>query len=136
MTAELEEREVDLFDEEDDAQLSVTEVNESGDVEVEVSAEPEPGVDIGPGIDPAAEQEFASETGDPEIDKEIASLAVDETPCHTMSPKARAKLETKKRLDAYRERQRLKDSGWDDDDELFDDEYFREVESGLRARFH
>ncbi len=56
-------------------------------------------------------------------------LDIIETPCNSMSAKARERLETKKRLDAYLEKQMLKESGWDEDDELFDDEFFSEVNS-------
>ena len=39
------------------------------------------------------------------------------------------KLAAKKRMDDYLERKWFKDQGWDDDDELFGDEYFAEDNS-------
>lgn len=41
-----------------------------------------------------------------------------------VSRKAQCKLESKRRLDAYMERKWFKEQGWDDDDELFFDEFF------------
>ncbi len=40
------------------------------------------------------------------------------------SLKASAKLETKRLLDDYLERKWFRDHGWEDDDELFNDEFF------------
>ncbi|MBX2868245.1 MAG: hypothetical protein KTR18_06195 [Acidiferrobacterales bacterium] len=80
-------------------------------------------------------EEFDSESVAGEVMPDLAQddlsvsedLDIVESPCNSMSAKAREKLETKKRLDAYLERQMLKESGWDEDDELFDDEFFTEV---------
>jgi hypothetical protein len=36
------------------------------------------------------------------------------------------KLEVKRRLDAYLERKWFREHGWDDDDELFNDDFFAE----------
>ena len=47
------------------------------------------------------------------------------------SRKASAKLETKRRLDAYLERKWFRDHGWDDDDELFNDEFFADTDKPL-----
>jgi len=75
-----------------------------------------------------------SEEADADIDREEIfisdELDIDETPCNAVSAKARERLETKKRLDAYLEKQLLKESGWDEDDELFDDEFFSEPGRG------
>lgn len=48
--------------------------------------------------------------------------------------KANHKLEVKKRLDAYLERKWFKDHGWEDDDDLFNDDFFSESEVGDHNR--
>ncbi|MXX15661.1 MAG: hypothetical protein F4Z52_00080 [Gammaproteobacteria bacterium] len=41
------------------------------------------------------------------------------------------KLETRRRLTAYFERKWFRDLGWDDDDELFNDEFFTDTSGHL-----
>ncbi len=41
------------------------------------------------------------------------------------------KLETRRRLNAYLERKWFRDLGWDDDDELFNDEFFSDTSGRL-----
>ncbi len=41
------------------------------------------------------------------------------------------KLETRRRLNAYLERKWFRDLGWDDDDELFNDEFFTDTSGRL-----
>lgn len=48
---------------------------------------------------------------------------------HGSSRRASARLETKRRLDAYLERKWFRDHGWDDDDELFKDDFFTDSSS-------
>ncbi len=63
-----------------------------------------------------------------------------EGPSLRVSPqarKARARLDVKRRLDAHLERKWFRDHGWDDDDELFKDEFFGDNSRGSRrARQH
>ena len=46
----------------------------------------------------------------------------------TFESKTDTKLVAKKRMDDYLERKWFKDQGWDDDDELFSDEYFSDAD--------
>jgi len=59
----------------------------------------------------------------------INDIEIDALPCDSGSTKEAEKLKTKRRLDAYLERQMLMESGWDEDDELFSDEFFTEVDN-------
>jgi len=58
----------------------------------------------------------------------LNDIEIDELPCDSRSAKEADRLKTKRRLDAYLERQMLKESGWDEDDELFSDEFFTETD--------
>jgi hypothetical protein len=53
-------------------------------------------------------------------------MEVSRPPVNGIASRARARLEVKRRLDAYLERKWFRDHGWDDDDELFNDEFFME----------
>jgi hypothetical protein len=50
------------------------------------------------------------------------------------SRKINAKLQLKKRMDDYLERKWFKDNGWDEDDDLFNDDFFtgKEVDNHHR----
>ena len=50
------------------------------------------------------------------------------------SKKASPKLAVKRRLDAYLERKWFRDHGWEDDDELFNDDFFSD--EGPDSRQH
>ena len=50
----------------------------------------------------------------------------DQLEMECLNAKANKKLITKRRLDDYLERKWFKENGWDDDDDLFQDEYFTE----------
>ena len=47
------------------------------------------------------------------------------------APRRPGKLETRRRLNAYLERKWFRDLGWDDDDELFNDEFFTDTSGRL-----
>ncbi len=69
--------------------------------------------------------------GEGQLDMRLLNdIEIEELPCDTKSTKEAEKLKTKRRLDAYLERQMLKESGWDEDDELFSDEFFTEADNG------
>jgi len=61
-----------------------------------------------------------------ELPSEILNADIDnpETDKATAEGKIKDKLSAKKRMDAYLERKWFKNQGWEDDDELFGDEYF------------
>lgn len=58
-----------------------------------------------------------------EADPQLEHLE-QETAKLTSSKKVDHKLEVKKRLDAYLERKWFQENGWEDDDELFSDDFF------------
>ena len=60
--------------------------------------------------DGTLELQDIEETNDLEVDLE--------------SQKINAKLQVKKRMDDYLERKWFRDNGWDDDDDLFNDDFF------------
>ncbi|MGI9317186.1 MAG: hypothetical protein ACR2QW_07660 [bacterium] len=90
------------------------------------------------------EKEGASEANDDldlfedtdleEVDAELVQVESDDTVVSASVNKTDHKLKVKKRLDAYLERKWFKDHGWDDDDDLFDDDFFSEPE--LQERNH
>ncbi len=61
-----------------------------------------------------------------DIDPEIVELEQDEVVQTEPNKKTNHKLKVKKRLDAYLERKWFKDHGWEDDDDLFNDDFFSE----------
>lgn len=63
-----------------------------------------------------------------EADSQLEHLQ-QETAKFTSSKKADHKLEVKRRLDAYLERKWFQENGWEDDDELFSDDFFYEPHS-------
>ena len=62
------------------------------------------------------------------IEPELVQIEPEEVIDVESGKKANHKLEVKKRLDAYLERKWFKDHGWEDDDDLFDDDFFSESE--------
>lgn len=84
------------------------------------------------------DDEGASTTGDQEgdepdelagLEKEFDSVLADgvddDIPaCAYSGNAASRRLATKRRLDAYLERKWFRENGWDDDDDLFNDEFF------------
>jgi hypothetical protein len=73
-----------------------------------------------------------------DVDLEIVDLEQDEVVKEVVQTepvkKAKHKLKVKKRLDAYLERKWFKDHGWDDDDDLFNDDFFSESETPDHSR--
>ena len=62
------------------------------------------------------------------IEPELVQIEPEEAIEVGPGKKINHKLEVKKRLDAYLERKWFKDHGWDDDDDLFNDDFFSESE--------
>jgi len=55
--------------------------------------------------------------------------ATDGLDINISSRKINAKLQLKKRMDDYLEKKWFRDNGWDEDDDLFNDEFFTDKES-------
>ncbi|MGB5709229.1 MAG: hypothetical protein WBM41_20660 [Arenicellales bacterium] len=68
-----------------------------------------------------------------ELDTELEHLA-DEVFDFSSIKKANQKLAVKKRLDAYLERKWFKEHGWEDDDELFSDDFFSDPDTSRHSR--
>ena len=62
------------------------------------------------------------------IEPELVQIEPEEVVEMGSGKKINHKLEVKKRLDAYLERKWFKDHGWEDDDDLFNDDFFSESE--------
>lgn len=77
----------------------------------------------GDGSDDDAEDLAALDIDDA-FDEDEGDLDPDRDQIDVRSPSKR--LMTKRRLDAYLERKWFRENGWDDDDDLFDDEFFKE----------
>lgn len=68
------------------------------------------------------------------IDPELMQAEPEELVDVESGKKVNHRLEVKKRLDAYLERKWFKDHGWEDDDDLFDDDFFSASEVGDHNR--
>lgn len=72
---------------------------------------------------------------EPDVD-DVEMLAEDletvSAPVNGSRRRSSDRLQVKRRLDAYLERKWFRDHGWDDDDELFNDEFFSDDDPNSR----
>ena len=64
---------------------------------------------------------------DEELDADNVMELIDETPPTMAERNLQQKQRAKKRMDAYLERQWFKENGWDEEDDLFKDEFFNDT---------